>query len=703
MTSSSVTQPRVIRPRPRRGRRNAALAAVVLVPLAFAGLVVGAVSQVDRGIDAIPAAIVNNDTMITTTLADGTEQQVLAGRQLVTELTGDDAAGFTWTITNSKDAKEMLAAGEVYAVLEVPKDFSKSILSLSSDDPQRADLAIRTDDAHNYLTGSVAQTVGDGMADTFGKAITAQYIGGLYSSIGALGGALSTAADGATQLSDGAGSLASGLNTLTNGAASAQTGASALASGVGQYAAGVTSLSGGIGDYTAGVSSLSGGIGEYTAGVSSLSAGLGQYTTGVSDFASGLRTGATETAKITASTVGVTTYTKGVSDLSAGLTAASAALDSNDPAQAAVQALVGQLATTAAGGPLVSGGVDTAFSALAAGADASAIGAETLAANGVLVASNANTLAASGSPLASGAATLAASGASLASGASTLSASGPSLASGLGGIASGLSGIQTGASSATDGASSLATGVEGLATGLADGAAQVPTVESDAATEAADVATTPVDLTVTRDNEVSDLGQIVATFFVPLGLWIGSLAVFLVLRPATRAVLTSTAGSGRIVLSAISRAFALTAAQAVLLTALLHVTLGVSWSMLPATLLFSLVMALAFTTIHYLLTVALGRAGLVVSLFLLAIQITATGGLYPIQVLAQPFQAVSPFLPLTYGVAGMQAIISGSGVGSAVGAVLALVAFGLLSVLGSLIALARIRRARALGLVPAAG
>ncbi len=35
---------------------------------------------------------------------------------------------------------------------------------------------------------------------------------------------------------------------------------------------------------------------------------------------------------------------------------------------------------------------------------------------------------------------------------------------------------------------------------------------------------------------------------------------------------------------------------------------------------------------------ALGRAGLVVSLFLLAVQITSTGGIYPIQLLSTPFQ-----------------------------------------------------------------
>jgi hypothetical protein len=39
--------------------------------------------------------------------------------------------------------------------------------------------------------------------------------------------------------------------------------------------------------------------------------------------------------------------------------------------------------------------------------------------------------------------------------------------------------------------------------------------------------------------------------------------------------------------------------------------------------------ALALTALHYLLTIGLGRGGLIVSLLVLAVQLTSTGGLYP--------------------------------------------------------------------------
>jgi putative membrane protein len=550
------------------------IAAVVLVPLAFAGLFVGAVGQGDSALDRIPVAIVNDDTLQVTTAPDGTEQNVFAGRQLVTELTGSE--GFDWTITNEQDAEAALKAGDVYAILTVPANFSDSILSLSGDSPEKADISIRTDDAHSYLTGSVAQVVGQTMADTFGNAITAQYIGGIYSSLGDLGGSLTAAADGATQLGNGASSLSSGLS-------------------------------------------------QYTGGVDSLAYGLGQLDSGA--------------AGLSDLTSGIATYTGGVSQLSGLMSSIDLSSVTDPVALAQLQAVAGGLAQSAQGGTTL------------------------------------NSLAASGIA---------------------------GIQSGISQSADGAYQLSAGSPALVTGASQLASGATELATGLTTGAAQIPDADADAAADSAAIAADPVTLSVSTDNAVSELGQVVATFFVPLGLWIGALAVFLVLRPVTRRALTSTARNGRLVVSALVRASAITGAQALLLVALVHGALGVGWNLLPATLGFSLLTALAFTAFHYLLTIGLGRAGLVVSLFVLAVQVTSTGGIYPIELLSSPFQLVSPFLPLTYAVDGMQGIIAGGNPGGVVTSALILFGFGAVSTILALLAIGRTRRASALGLVPSA-
>ncbi len=547
--------------------RRVGIAAVVLIPLAFAGLFVGAVGQGKSAIDSIPVAIVNQDPLQKVTNADGSVTNVFAGRQLVTELTGSE--GFDWTITNAADAEAKLASGEVYAVLTVPSNFSDSILSLSSADPKKADISIRTDDTHSYLTGSVAQVVGQTMTDTFGKAITAQYIGGIYSSLGDLGTSLTAAADGATSLANGATSLSSGLT-------------------------------------------------QYTDGVGSLASGLSQLEDGAAQLSSG-----------------AATYTGAVSQISAGLSQLAPAMSTADPAlQAQFNALVAGLSQTAAGGSSLTTGI----AGVQSGISQSASGAWQLA---------------------------------------------------------------NGSDQLTSGASQLASGATDLATGLQSGADQLPSSNADTAAASAEVAADPVGLTVSTDNAVSQVGQIVATFFVPLGLWVGALAVFLVMRPVTRRALTSTARNGRLVASAIGKASLITGAQAVLLVALLHGALGVAWSLLPATLGFSLLIAIAFTAFHYLLTIGLARAGLIVSLFLLAVQITSTGGIYPIELLSTPFQVVSPFLPLTYAVQGMQGILAGGNPGGVIAAAAVLAAFGIGSTVLALFAIRRTRRAGAIGLLPA--
>jgi putative membrane protein len=562
----------------RKWLRWGALGAVVLVPLAFAGLFVAALSQSSTALDRIPAAIVNEDSLITTTAADGTQTNVFAGRQLVTELTGTGSAGFEWSITNAADAEAALASGKVYAILTVPANFSSSILSISTATPVKADIAIRTDDSHSYLTGAVVQAVGQSMVSAFGNQITSQYISGIYSSLGDVGASLSQAADGASQLSSGASELRSGLSSYAGGVTSLSSGLRQLNSG----AAGLTQLSSGVSAYSAGVAQLSGGLSQLNAGLQ-----------------------------------------------------ANPAISPQE--KAALQSIVDGLASASAGGATLSQSTSTAISGIQSGIGTSA------------------------------------------GGASTLAASGPALVSG---------------------ASSLSAGATELATGLSAGAAQVPAFDAKQSAASAAVASDPVTLSVSTDNPVSDVGQAIATFFVPLGLWIGALAVFLVLRPVTRRALASTAQNGRLVFSALLRAGAVTAAQAALLVGLLHVTLGVSWAYLPATAAFSLLTAFAFTAFHYLLTVGLGRAGLVVSLFVVAIQVTSTGGLYPIELLSAPFQWISPLLPLTYGVSGMQAIISGGSASDALGAAVVLAGFAAASVILSLLAIRRTRRAGAIGLLP---
>ncbi len=671
------------------GQRRTALAlmvvGVIIVPLAIAGLVAGALASADQRLDAVPALVVNNDEMVTATLPDGSEQMILAGRQLVTELTAPDTAGFAWAISNSEQAAAALAAGDAYAVLTIPSDFSAAINSLSGTAPKQADLQIRTDDAHAYLAGSAAQSVGEAMTGAFGRAITTQYLTAFYSGIAEMGASLGTAADGAATLSSGVGSLASGLDSLAGGAASAASGAASLADGASGLAGGVSGVAGGAGGLAEGASGLAdgasglaGGVREYSGGADGIAAGLGALNEGA--------------AGLSQLSDGVAQYTGAISSaagqLDPAITQGIGALTQLMPTLSPEQ----QVAAGAA--PEIMGQAQGALNGFASGGDE--LAAQTATAIGG-VQGGISQLAGGAAQLAAGSDGLRSGADSLAGGAAELAGGASALAGGASELAGGVQQLADGAGASASGAHQLQGGASELATGLGSGAEQASALAGSDPQATAEVVAEPVGVSLERDNQISSLGQIIGMVFVPVGLWIGALTIFLLMRPVSVVALGSTASTGRILGRGLLRGFALAAAQVLVIVALLHTTLGVSWASLPATLGFSLLIAAAFVAVHHLLITALGRGGVVVSLVLLALQLTSVGGLYPVEILAAPFQLLSPILPLTWAVQGMQAIVAGVG-GSAVGVPAAVLAvFVLLGALGSLAVIARRRGAGSFG------
>lgn len=71
------------------------------------------------------------------------------------------------------------------------------------------------------------------------------------------------------------------------------------------------------------------------------------------------------------------------------------------------------------------------------------------------------------------------------------------------------------------------------------------------------------------------------------------------------------------------------------------------------------VISTVFTNIVYTLVVALANAGKALSVLLLVLQISAAGGAYPLELLPQWFQNISPLLPATYAINLMRSAIAG--------------------------------------------
>jgi len=255
----------------------------ILMPLVIIGSLLGIVTSADTALERIPVALVNNDELITETDDAGEETFFFASKPLVTELVSGDTS-VDWVITDTDNAQALLSTGEVYAVIEIPDDFSQAVKTLDSAEPTQARFTIYTDPSHSYLAGVLADQLGASISSTisdeFGKEVTK----GLFSAVVDLGDGISEAADAAEEVADGTRELADGVSELADGT-------SDLADGTKKFSDGYATFDDGLDTYLRGVRDLADGLETFnkeTKSLPDLSTGISQYTGGVSQVATGL-------------------------------------------------------------------------------------------------------------------------------------------------------------------------------------------------------------------------------------------------------------------------------------------------------------------------------------------------------------------------------------------------------------------------------
>ena len=72
-----------------------------------------------------------------------------------------------------------------------------------------------------------------------------------------------------------------------------------------------------------------------------------------------------------------------------------------------------------------------------------------------------------------------------------------------------------------------------------------------------------------------------------------------------------------------------------------------------------MLVAVVFSLIAHLMQTALGTPGSALLLVLLVLQLASTGGTYPAEVLPGFFQALHPFMPMSYSIEAFRNAISG--------------------------------------------
>lgn len=194
-----------------------------------------------------------------------------------------------------------------------------------------------------------------------------------------------------------------------------------------------------------------------------------------------------------------------------------------------------------------------------------------------------------------------------------------------------------------------------------DGAALRKIIGSNPAALAAHLAT-PVQLERIAVHAVDNFGSAMAPLYTTLALWIGSLLIMVAMKPQPTPQVLESLGRptlrqvffGRfLVLGTIS------ILQSTLLAAGNLLFVGVQAQHPWLYMVCFWVSGLVFTFIIYTLVALFANLGKALGVVLLVVQISGGAGSYPLALLPEPVQALSPFLPITHAVSAMRAAMFG--------------------------------------------
>ncbi|AVQ45581.1 YhgE/Pip domain-containing protein [Clostridium botulinum] len=175
-----------------------------------------------------------------------------------------------------------------------------------------------------------------------------------------------------------------------------------------------------------------------------------------------------------------------------------------------------------------------------------------------------------------------------------------------------------------------------------------------------DFISNPVEIKENRIYPIPNYGSAMAPFFTTLSLWVGALILVSILSVDVKDI------KGAKKLKVHEKYFGryLTFMTIAIFQALI-VSLGdiyllkVYVSNKLIFILFSIFISIIFSMIIYTLVSVFGNVGKALGVILLVLQISASGGTFPIEVTPGFFQRINPLLPFTYAVSGMRESVGG--------------------------------------------
>ena len=682
-----------------------ALVFVTVVPLMYGAIYLAANWDPYGKLVDLPVAVVNQDKP-----AQAEGKTITAGDDFVDELIADGE--FDWHETDPATAAAGLRDGDYYLVVNIPADFSTKLVSGQTDDPQRAGITVRRNDANGFVIGSITSQAQTKIEQAVDRSAVKSYFEVVFENLSQIKSGLDKASDGAGQLDeglvkahDGSKDLAKGTKKLASGADDLETGSATLANGLDTASTGADDLADGLSTMKSKSADLADGADQVADGTQTMKDTILPPLNTLQDALPQLRKDTRRASK--AMNTIADTAAGGSASVADDLDRADTELTrlqtkhpelKDDPAFERLNKRVGSASDRA---DTIADKADEQATAVGQLTDGLQQKIGQLSGSIKSTKKDVKALNKGAHQVARGNHQLHAAIASASTGANTLSTGVGDAADGADDLHDGAEQLSSGADEANTGAHDLKNALGELSDGastlhdqLASSAKKVPAVTDEQSEDAAQVLSSPARVDLEVDNPATYYGRGLAPMFFSIALWVFGITAFLVLRPLAGRTLV---GRG----SVIARHLGSWLPAGTLATIGGFLTVGTVWLFLgldpvrPLTLIgITALGAVAFSAVAHLLRMSLNTPGSAILLFWLILQLASTGGTYPPAVLPQFFAAINPYMPMTYLIDAYRVAISGGTTGHLIRDVimLAALAIGALG-LGALVMFRRQRLA----------
>ncbi|MFD4757592.1 YhgE/Pip family protein [Streptomyces sp. NPDC058439] len=633
----------------------AALIALLLLPLLYGALYLCSFWDPYGRLDKIPVALVNNDKGAT---AAG--KRITAGDEITGKLL--DSKTFEWHEVSSAEAHKGVEDGTYYLSLTMPSDFSQRIASSSGDSPETGALQVRTNDANNYIVGQISRSVFSEVRTAASTNASRGFLDRIFINFSDLHDATAEAAKGADDLKGGIGKAKKGSQDLADGLKDAKDGSSSLADGI-------VKLNKGAGD-------LETGSRQVADGTQLLADKVNGVAADVRPFLKDNGTSIGDTARLVADS------SQTVRDnldlmVKTAPTAATAAHTASDeltevyrtrcteqpPADPTVCPPLKRAETAAADVAKVADDVNMLVTNQNGDLKKLRDRLTTLQRQADDLAKNAPHLDEDLKSAVEKVNALNTGAHKVAKGANELHAGLATARTGSANLDTGVSNLKKGATDLDGGLIRLGDGSAALAEGLNDGVGQIPDYDEKDRDARTEVMADPVRLASESLHAAPNYGTGFAPYFIPLSLWVGAMVAYMLIQPLNRRALAAGASAWRIAFAGWLPVAAIGLLQVAALMSVLHWGLGLQMARAAGTIGFLALTTCCFAAIVQWLNARFGASGRILVLAVLMLQLTSAGGTYPVQTSPGFFNAIHPYLPMSYVVEGLRRLITGGGLG----------------------------------------